>query len=89
VSAWAAFADEQYCRNLVRNPEVTVELGTGVFAGRARIVQNEQEDERARVLVHDKYAGSYGGELGRWRRSALPVAVDLQHEITTTEGGSR
>jgi hypothetical protein len=45
-------------------------------------------DERARALVDDKYARGYGGELSRWRRSALPVAVDLDHE-TTTGGGPR
>ncbi len=78
-----------WVKNLRALPEVTVELGHGVFAGRARIVDDEAEDERARALVHDKYATSYGGDLSRWRRTALPVAVDLREEITTTEGGSR
>ena len=31
--------------------------------------------ERARTLVHDKYA--HGEELASWRASALPVAIDL------------
>jgi deazaflavin-dependent oxidoreductase (nitroreductase family) len=75
-----------WVKNLSRTPEVTVELGHEVFAGRARIVADPEEDERARALVHDKYAGSYGGDLSRWRRSALPVAVDLGN--ATTEGGS-
>jgi deazaflavin-dependent oxidoreductase (nitroreductase family) len=73
--------------NLRRTPEVTVELGEETFAGRARIVEEADEDERARALVHEKYAASYGGDLTRWRRSALPVAVDLGND--TTEGGSR
>jgi deazaflavin-dependent oxidoreductase (nitroreductase family) len=75
-----------WVKNLCRTPEVTVELGQEVFAGRARIVDDPGEDERARALVHDKYAVSYGGDLSRWRRTALPVAVDLA--IDTTEGRS-
>lgn len=76
-----------WVKNLRTTPDVTVELGRQAFAGRARIVDDPDEDERARALVHDKYAGSYGGDLTRWRRSALPVAVDLGND--TTEGGSR
>jgi len=67
-----------WVRNLSRDPEVTVEVGGDRFAGRARVVTDAAEDERARTLVHDKYAGTYGGDLGGWRRSALPIAVDLQ-----------
>ena len=75
-----------WVKNLRRTPEVTVELGHESFAGRARIVTDPDENERARTLVYDKYARSYGGDLSHWRRSALPVAVDLRD---TTEGGSR
>jgi deazaflavin-dependent oxidoreductase (nitroreductase family) len=76
-----------WVKNLCKTPDVTVELGGRVFAGRARIVVDADEDGRARALVHDKYAGSYGGDLSGWRRSALPVAVDLASD--TNEGGSR
>jgi deazaflavin-dependent oxidoreductase (nitroreductase family) len=125
VSAWARFADEQYCyltttgrvtgrphrieiwfvidgdtlymlsggrdrsdwvRNLRREPRVTVELGNAGFAGEARVVEDEAEDARARRLVHDKYAESYGGDLTSWRRTSLPVAVDLGGQ--TTERGA-
>jgi deazaflavin-dependent oxidoreductase (nitroreductase family) len=72
-----------WVKNLRKTPEVTVDLGREVVAGRARIVDDPEEDERARALVHDKYAGSYGGDLSRWRCSALPVAVDLRDETTT------
>jgi deazaflavin-dependent oxidoreductase (nitroreductase family) len=78
-----------WVRNLQASPEATVELGTSRFAGRGRMVEDEAEDERARTLVHDKYARSYGGDLSGWRRSALPVAVDLRDEIATTEVRSR
>jgi hypothetical protein len=77
-----------WVKNLRRTPEVTIELGREVFAGRARIVEDAGEEERAR-LVHDKYAGRYGGDVTHYRRSALPVAVDLRQKATTITGGSR
>jgi deazaflavin-dependent oxidoreductase (nitroreductase family) len=80
-------ARSDWVKNLRTTPEVTVELGDELVAGRARIVTDPDEDERARALVYDKYARSYGGDLSRWRRTALPVAVDLEDD--TSEGGSR
>jgi deazaflavin-dependent oxidoreductase (nitroreductase family) len=73
-----------WVRNLVVTPEVTVEIGGAVFAGRARVVTQEAEDERARALVHDKYAPGYPGDLSRWRRAALPVAIDLDESVSAT-----
>jgi len=67
-----------WVRNLRQTPAVTVEIGAGRFHGRARIVSDHGEDERARALVHDKYAGGHAGELTDWRDSALPIAVDLE-----------
>jgi deazaflavin-dependent oxidoreductase (nitroreductase family) len=66
-----------WVKNLRETPAVTVELGARVFAGRARIVEDEAEDERARRLVYEKYAPAYRGDLSRWRSTALPVAVEL------------
>jgi deazaflavin-dependent oxidoreductase (nitroreductase family) len=77
-----------WVKNLRKTPEVTVELGRAIFAGRARIVADPDEDERARALVHDKYAASYGGDLSNWRRSALPIAVDMKRDPTARERGS-
>ena len=67
-----------WVKNLLKTSSVTVEVGGVRFDGRARIVVDPAEDERARALVHDKYASSYGGDLTAWRRSALPIAVDLE-----------
>lgn len=80
-------ARSDWVKNFRQTPEVTVELGHERFAGCARIVADPGEDEQARGLVHDKYAGSYGGDLTRWRRTALPAAVDLGDD--TSEGGAR
>jgi deazaflavin-dependent oxidoreductase (nitroreductase family) len=66
-----------WVRNLRRASEVSVRLGDVRLAGRARVVTDPQEDELARRLVYEKYRRSYGGDLIGWRRSALPVAVDL------------
>jgi deazaflavin-dependent oxidoreductase (nitroreductase family) len=67
-----------WVKNLRRDPAVTIEVGAGRGEGQARLVTDPTEDRRARTLVHDKYAPSYRGDLSRWRRSALPVAVDLE-----------
>jgi deazaflavin-dependent oxidoreductase (nitroreductase family) len=71
-----------WVRNLLRHPEVTVRLGrrdAAELPGHARLVEpGSAEDELARRLVAGKYQPAYGGDLSGWRRSALPVAVDLQ-----------
>jgi len=66
-----------WVRNILRTPEVTVRISNREFPGRGRIVTDPGEDRFARGLVADKYQPSYGGDLSTWRRSALPVAVDL------------
>jgi deazaflavin-dependent oxidoreductase (nitroreductase family) len=67
-----------WVKNLMREPAVTVEIGAEKFAGRARLVTDPMGDARARALVHDKYVPGYRGDLSNWRRSALPIAVDLE-----------
>ena len=67
-----------WVRNLRRDPAVTVEIGKGNFQGRARVVTDPTESGRARVLVYDKYAPGYRGDLTSWRRRSLPVAVDFE-----------
>jgi deazaflavin-dependent oxidoreductase (nitroreductase family) len=70
-----------WVRNLIGRPEVTVRVGrrdAPEQPGRARVVHpGSSEDELARQLVVGKYQPGYGGDLSGWRRSALPVAVDL------------
>ncbi len=72
-----------WVRNLSVWPVVTVRIGrrdAAELAGRARIVEaGSEEDELARRLVAGKYQPTYGGDLSGWRRSALPIAVDLEH----------
>jgi deazaflavin-dependent oxidoreductase (nitroreductase family) len=66
-----------WVRNLQQEPAVTVRIAGVTRPGRARVVEDPGEDRRARALLFDKYAPRYGGDLENWRRTALPVAVDL------------
>jgi deazaflavin-dependent oxidoreductase (nitroreductase family) len=66
-----------WVKNALRQPAVIVEIGTSRFEGRARSITDRTEDERARALVHDKYAPGHGADLTSWRHSSLPIAVDL------------
>jgi deazaflavin-dependent oxidoreductase (nitroreductase family) len=62
-----------WVRNLVRDPSVTVRIADRTFSGTAGVVEDAEERERARALV----AGKYGREDSDWRRSGLPVRVEL------------
>jgi deazaflavin-dependent oxidoreductase (nitroreductase family) len=65
-----------WVRNLRRTPEVTVRIAGETFDGHARIVEDGEEDQLARRLLVEKYERN-PGNLSDWRRTALPVAVDL------------
>ena len=67
-----------WVRNLQRDPAVTVRIAGTTWPGRARIVEDADEDERARALLVDKYSPGYSGDLDGWRRRSLPVAIDLE-----------
>jgi deazaflavin-dependent oxidoreductase (nitroreductase family) len=66
-----------WVRNLIATSAVTLRIGDRTFAGRARIVEDPDEDARARELLLAKYSPGYGGDLSGWGRTALPVAVDF------------
>jgi deazaflavin-dependent oxidoreductase (nitroreductase family) len=65
-----------WVKNLRRNPEVTVRIAGEEFSGRAREASDAEEDELARRLLVEKYE-SGPGRLANWRRTALPVVIDL------------
>jgi deazaflavin-dependent oxidoreductase (nitroreductase family) len=67
-----------WVRNLKREPVVGVRIRDTVLRGRARVVDEDgEEDALARRLLLDKYDPNYGGDLSDWARESLPVAVDL------------
>jgi deazaflavin-dependent oxidoreductase (nitroreductase family) len=67
-----------WVRNLMRDPRVSVRIADETRRGRARVVEDPEEAARSRRLLGDKYAPRYSGDLDRWQREALPVAVDLE-----------
>ncbi len=65
-----------WVKNLQHTPEVTLRIATERFDGHARVVEEGEEDVLARHLLFEKYERN-PGSLSNWRRTALPVAVDL------------
>ena len=68
-----------WVKNLRQNPQATVRINNEAFEGRAREPADEEEDALARRLLVEKYERT-PGRLAAWRRSALPVALDLDRE---------
>lgn len=67
-----------WLRNLRKNPAVTVRVGKHTFPGTARLVQDKDEETRARYLLAEKYQEwEEGRTLSEWARTAVPVAIDL------------
>jgi deazaflavin-dependent oxidoreductase (nitroreductase family) len=67
-----------WVRNLEANPRVSVKLGRKTYPGSARLIQDKDEDAKARRLLASKYeAWEPGKRLSSWARNSLPVAVDL------------
>ena len=66
-----------WVRNLRRQSAVRLRIRGKEYAGEARVLAEGEEEARARALLYDKYSGGYSGDLENWRRTALPVAVDL------------
>ncbi len=65
-----------WVKNLLRNPEIAVQIAGEDFEGRARVVEDAEENALARRLLVEKYERD-PGSLANWGRTALPVAVDL------------
>jgi len=70
-----------WVKNLLKNPSVTVRIAEHDFKATARIVEGKEEEMMARNLLADKYhERRANGSLGKWARTALPIAIDLQGE---------
>ncbi len=68
-----------WVKNIRRDPDVRVRVGSRTVPGRARVVRaGTNEDELARQLLDGKYMGwREGKRLSGWARGALPVAVSF------------
>jgi deazaflavin-dependent oxidoreductase (nitroreductase family) len=68
-----------WVKNLMQKRQVTVRLGDRNFTGSARILEEGEEDARARRMLAAKYQGwSEGKRLSGWARTSLAVAIDLK-----------
>lgn len=66
-----------WVQNICADPAVLVELNGNTRPARARVVDADDEAERARSLVFAKYEPRSDRDLTGWRDGALPVAIDL------------
>jgi deazaflavin-dependent oxidoreductase (nitroreductase family) len=69
----------QWVKNLIADDRVTVRLGKKSYPGTARLVEDKEEDNKARRLLAAKYQGwEPGKRLSGWARNSLAVAVELR-----------
>jgi deazaflavin-dependent oxidoreductase (nitroreductase family) len=67
-----------WVKNLQADSQVKVKLGRKSYSGTGRLVENEDEEKRARRLLAAKYqAWEPGKRLSSWARNSLVVAIDL------------
>jgi deazaflavin-dependent oxidoreductase (nitroreductase family) len=66
-----------WVRNIRASPTVGLRIGDRDFLARAHVVDDPDEDELARTLLVEKYRPRYDEDLEEWRRTALPVAIEL------------
>jgi deazaflavin-dependent oxidoreductase (nitroreductase family) len=70
-----------WVKNLRKGPAVTVRIAKHTFKGTARVVNEQEEELRARYLVAEKYQEWEDGRtLSQWARTALVVGIDLRIE---------
>ena len=65
-----------WVKNIRRQPKVEVQIDGLSFRGAGRVVEDPEEDALSRRLLVGKYRRG-SGDLAKWGRTALPVAVDL------------
>lgn len=66
-----------WVKNIRVNPTVGLRIGDRDMIARAYVVEDREEDALARRLLVEKYHPRYTGDLEEWRRTSLPVAIEL------------
>ncbi len=66
-----------WVRNIRADPTVGLRIGERDYIARAYVVEEPAEDELARRLLVEKYGPRTSDDLEEWRRTALPVAIEL------------
>lgn len=65
-----------WVRNLIKTPEVRVEIGHASWHGTARVLSEGPDAERCRQALYAKYQPRYRGDLAGWRDASLPVVIE-------------
>jgi deazaflavin-dependent oxidoreductase (nitroreductase family) len=67
-----------WVRNIRKNGDVRVQVGSQSTPARARVARAGAEDQRARELLDAKYMGwKQGKRLSSWARGSTPVVIEL------------
>lgn len=68
-----------WVKNLMKDSNVTVRIGTNRFTSTGRLVQSADEESSARTLLADKYnERESDGSLSEWAQTALVVALEIK-----------
>ncbi len=68
-----------WVRNVVAAPQVQVWIGARRFEGTASVLDPSNPDDH---VARETFAAKYGTKyLGKFLRTALPVAIDLEREV--------
>jgi deazaflavin-dependent oxidoreductase (nitroreductase family) len=66
-----------WVKNIRKQPNVRVQVGSQSTAARARVARAGQEDQRARELLDGKYMGwKQGKRLSSWARGSTPIVIE-------------
>jgi hypothetical protein len=69
--------EAEWVQNLIKNPEVSVQLDGQTFSGMGRVVTNPNEDAMARRLLAAEYEDWHEDQpLSPWASNGLPIAID-------------
>jgi len=67
-----------WVRNIRKDRNVRIQVGSRSTAARARIARAGAEDQRARELLDGKYMGwKQGKRLSSWARGSTPVVIEI------------
>lgn len=68
-----------WVKNLRKEPEVGLRIGSVSFSAQARIATPGEEDRLARRLIAAKYESWHeGGALPDWTQTATPVVIQIR-----------
>ena len=70
----------QWVRNIAADNRVRVRIGGRTFEGRAAVIPDGVPED---ALARDAWANKYGsGRFEKFLRDALPVAIEVEREVT-------